>query len=196
MTQKVSELFGISLEIDPDVNELDYVEFRDQLLSHLKDLKNVDLNNVEVYIHQLRISTKPTHFGVSPLSARLSHLGIKIEMMDKARRSGVIWFLNRDLPLRLNQEVEVTAHKHRIAYSLSGDYCQMSGSYNDYIATVIMKSCPTKHRMLHITATAHATERFKERLLNFRGYTTTKISFPLDSKRQLPLTFDKSKGAS
>ena len=194
MTQSVDKLFGINLDIEPDIYQADYVEFREQLVAHLQALSDIPLDSVEVYIHQLRISTKENHLGVAPLGERLDHLSVQIEPMKK-KKANLIWFLNRplrdrNLRLKPDQEVEIEARKYRISYSLTADYCQKHKDYSDYIVTVIMKDCQPKHRSLQLTATAYATEKFKARLLNFRGYATTKLTFPLDSARQLPLTFE------
>lgn len=194
MTQSVDRLFGITLDIEPDIYEAEYAEFREQLVEHLQALSEIPLDNVEVYIHQLRISTKENHLGIAPLGARLSRLNVQIEPMKK-KKANLIWFLNRplrdrNLRLKPDEEVKIDARKYRISYSLSADYCQTHEDYSDYIVTVIMKGCQPKHRLLQLTATAYATERFKARLLNFRGYATTKLNFPLDSARQLPLTFE------
>jgi hypothetical protein len=187
MTQKIFELFGISLNIDPYVKESEYKEVHDQLVLHLKTLPNIDLKNVEVYINQLEIHTEPSRFGIAPLQARLSHIDVSIETFQSAK--SLIWFLNKDLPLKMNPEIEVKARAHKISYSLSSDYCDTHDRYIDYIATAVMSNCPQKYRRLTITGIAQATQSFKEKLLNFTGTTKTKIQFPLTGKCQLPLSF-------
>ena len=189
MAQKVFDVFGIELNIDPDVNEDDYKSFHDQLVKHLKALPDIKIENVEVYIHQLRIRTEPTRFGVSPLQARLSKLDVSIQINKKAKESKLIWFLNPDLDIRMNPSVNVKARRHSISYSLPADYLENYDRYNDYIATIVKADLPEKLRKLRITGTAHATARFTQKILNFKGTTTTKMEFRLTKDRQLPLRF-------
>jgi len=192
MTQKVDEYFGVGLEIDPEIDEREYAELSRKLAERIKDMKHIDPKAVEVYIHKLNMNIKPKYLGLSPLQARLARLDVLVAINAKARESGLIWFLNRELPIRLDPQVEIKAHKYRVAYSLTGEYCNANNGYSDYIAALVRDGCLPKHKELTVTATAYATDRLKQKIGNLQhlgGKVTTKMRFPLTRDVQVTLIF-------
>lgn len=188
MTQQIIKWYGLSLDVAPYVNVNAYGEFRDKLIQHLKTLPNIDLKNVEVYINQLEIETRPSKYGDSRLEQRVSNLDVSIETLKSAKERALIWFLNKDLPIKMNPDIEVRARAHKISYSLSGEYCANHRQYTDYVATAVKHDCPAKFRKLIIAGTAHATDSYGKIVKNIRP-ATTKIVFGLTAECQLSLTF-------
>lgn len=186
MANALSRWFGIELEVDPYVNVNEYGEFSKELAGHLRALPNIDLKDVDVHIHRLVIDFVPLRFGIGPLERRLENLDVTIGLhkSKKGRRS--VWFLNKDLPIRITREIEVKARAHNISYSLSGAYCAQHRRFSDYVATAIKRDSNQRDRWLSVTATAHPTDDFLIKVQNVRA-TTTKIPFALTKETQLPI---------
>lgn len=188
MTQKVDKYIGIQLSVDTEIDEYEYEGLKEKLSKRLKDTNDVDTQNVEIYIHKLDMVIKPKHLGITPLEDRLAKLNVTLQLNQKAKDSGLIWFLSpKAIPVRLDPDVQVKFRKYQISYSLTGLYCRKHESYSDYIATIVMKGCSPKFKILTVKATAHATNQLNEKISNFEGYATTKLPFPLTRDNQINL---------
>lgn len=194
MGQKIHDYFGIELRVDRDVNTREYKSLHDQLVSKLKALDPNYGRNAKIYIHKLKIDCKTAHFGVMPVTKRLSRLDVSLLINKKVKEQNLMWFLNPDLDITLKPEVQRKSGRHKLSYSLSADYCSQTGLYEDYIATVVADQCRDAHRKLTITATAHATDSYRVNQLknNQTGKVTTSLIFPLDRDIQLALDWGAS----
>ena len=122
MTQKIHDYFGIRLDIQLATWDEEYSKYRSELVEHITLIEDIDLSNVEIYIYCLRLTIINTLFGVSPINARLSKLGITIRTNRTASRKGFIWFLNPDISNKFNSDIDIRSGRSKIAYSLSGEY--------------------------------------------------------------------------
>ena len=192
MPQKVDKYFGIHLELDSFIDENEYEIIKEQLADRVRTLAKEHKQKIDVYIHKLDITIKPKHLGLSPLSARLSHLDITTCIPKKASQSKKIFFVNPLPDFSIDANVQVRRLKNRITYRLSGKYCEKNKSYHDYIATMVVDGCLPRYKKLIVKAAAYPEPKLKQRIENIfvdSDNVITKLQFPLTRDIQLTFAF-------
>jgi hypothetical protein len=184
MGQKIDRFFGVAVDVKDEIELAMFERVKKALTTHLAKSGSAVPADAEVHVMHLVIRWDDTHFKVTGLQNRVSHLGVKICITKRAKDAGKLSLV--DLGCRLDNAIEPNRNGGDINYIIPVDYVLHHQQYCDYVAVIIRSGCPPKHRRLQIRAAAHATSSYATQLKNVRGgYAVTVIDFYLSPNTQL-----------
>lgn len=181
MTNKLKQLFGIDYEIRDITQENKLKSGTQSLIKQIQQLEIEEGNRFELYFFLLELKIADSHFKVSPGTERFSKIVISVNTTRNSANKNFISFLNPYMEPSPPPEVAITAYCSLIKYSMLSEYWEKHTDYSDFLAIVVSEKCGLRDKKITFSLTAHATEKYRRRLIdNSSGTVTSKNVFPLN----------------
>jgi len=174
----IQKYYGFKINI---IDELDPIRMEAYRKKALKIINMHNFNEDEyfIYLHQLIISPKSTHFGFTGgLAKRLDSIKLSFTINKKQVKNNKIKFFNYLLDTKPNDtNIKSIEHTKTIKYIISGIYLEENLGFKNEIVTFIKKDLKKKHRKVKLSIKATPTIAFSEILSKELSCVLSKIDF-------------------
>lgn len=192
MPQQQLELyFGLTVRVVREVSPSNYKGLLTVFKKWLHDNPDIKRQEPELYIHRLQFEIAATKFKIPGIENRLSALTVSVAINPKQRKKGTMRFINHRIGHRLSPTVQQSLGDFDNHYTLSGAHLTQANHFEEYLATVVVKSVSRNDRKVKFTLSAQATPSYKaDTLKNVDLPVVTKLDFRLNKDVQLTMHFE------
>ncbi|GHT90065.1 hypothetical protein AGMMS49545_02320 [Betaproteobacteria bacterium] len=193
--QHMEKYFGFSVKASNFLEAENYA-FLKKRIAQFATWEDFDPREYQIFLHQLVIFAKESHFGVGGgLHRRVRNVLLKFSVNKKQRDSGKIRFMNHIFTPALSELVEPAYTPHALYYDIPSEFFVQRRSFQNALVTFIKKGVPEKFKKIKIAVSANATPDFMA-VLNgrFCADSITNLDLPFSKavlfKQQIELVFD------
>lgn len=188
--QNMERYFGFKVNINDDLDPTDEALLR----AHAKkivDAEGLDLDRYQVYLHQLILAAKETHFGVSGgVPGRLHRLDIDFNVNLKQRRTKQIQFYNHLIGTTTPKTIKPHFSPDKIGYEIPSDYFSKTSWFQNAIIAFVNRDLRPDLRKIKVQVRATPTNEFKTVLQDMKkaqAETHLDLRFQKDVQLRLPM---------
>lgn len=179
MPNKLNDYFGIDIGVTNVSQEKKYDEVIKTIVAQTQKLEE-DVSDFDIYVFRLDLSKKDRYLKVSPFTERLAKLVIMINISKSVSEKKLIKLLNPYIKTAINPAVSVLSLCNSMKYTIPASYWEKEDNFSDYLAVIVNEQCYPRDKKLTVSITAHATDKYKKKLLNNpTGTVTSKEIFYL-----------------
>jgi hypothetical protein len=191
MPQRIDQFYGLGVTVSSSIDADQYLHLKEDLEEAAKKINPPDFHGYGIYVSRIEFSVaNGPIFGVRPLSNRLDHAELMLEINRKEREKRRMFFLNRSIDQtiwNLSPQIAVTPGEFTIDARLPGKYCEEHQLFEVLVFTCIADDLPQKSRKISVKTKVHPTPLFGRKFYGTDGAMTTIVSHRLTSNIQLRL---------